>query len=150
MDRGGYYYTSNHSQQGVNQKGSYSGSAKRSGYTVDNKYLELTSKYMKNFNNVHRLDALVGYSYSEEEHDIDNMWNANFSTDYFGTNNIGLGTKLTDGEASMGSNHYSSKLIGFFGRVSYGYADRYNILASLRYEGSSKFSCNLIDGAQFY
>lgn len=142
LDRGGYYYTSNHSQQGVNQKGSYSGSAKRSGYTVDNKYLELTSKYMKNFNNVHRLDALVGYSYSEEEHDIDNMWNANFSTDYFGTNNIGLGTKLTDGEASMGSNHYSSKLIGFFGRVSYGYADRYNILASLRYEGSSKFGDN--------
>ena len=142
LDRGGYYYTSNHSQQGANQKGSYSGSAKRSGYTVDNKYLELTSKYMKNFNNVHRLDALVGYSYSEEEHDIDNMWNANFSTDYFGTNNIGLGTKLTDGEASMGSNHYSSKLIGFFGRVSYGYADRYNILASLRYEGSSKFGDN--------
>ena len=142
LDRGGYYYTSNHSQQGVNQKGSYSGSAKRSGYTVDNKYLELTSKYMKNFNNVHRLDVLVGYSYSEEEHDIDNMWNANFSTDYFGTNNIGLGTKLTDGEASMGSNHYSSKLIGFFGRVSYGYADRYNILASLRYEGSSKFGDN--------
>lgn len=142
LDRGGYYYTSNHSQQGVNQKGSYSGSAKRSGYTVDNKYLELTSKYMKNFNNVHRLDALVGYSYSEEEHDIDNMWNANFPTDYFGTNNIGLGTKLTDGEASMGSNHYSSKLIGFFGRVSYGYADRYNILASLRYEGSSKFGDN--------
>ena len=142
LDRGGYYYTSNHSQQGVNQKGSYSGSAKRSGYTVDNKYLELTSKYMKNFNNVHRLDALVGYSYSEEEHDIDNMWNANFSTDYFCTNNIGLGTKLTDGEASMGSNHYSSKLIGFFGRVSYGYADRYNILASLRYEGSSKFGDN--------
>lgn len=142
LDRGGYYYTSNHSQQGVNQKGSYSGSANRSGYTVDNKYLELTSKYMKNFNNVHRLDALVGYSYSEEEHDIDNMWNANFPTDYFGTNNIGLGTKLTDGEASMGSNHYSSKLIGFFGRVSYGYADRYNILASLRYEGSSKFGDN--------
>lgn len=142
LDRGGYYYTSNHSQQGVNQKGTYSGSAKRSGYTVDNKYLELTSKYMKNFNNVHRLDALVGYSYSEEEHDIDNMWNANFPTDYFGTNNIGLGTKLTDGEASMGSNHYSSKLIGFFGRVSYGYADRYNILASLRYEGSSKFGDN--------
>lgn len=142
LDRGGYYYTSNHSQQGVNQKGSYSGSAKRSGYTVDNKYLELTSKYMKNFNNVHRLDALVGYSYSEEEHDIDNMWNANFPTDYFGTNNIGLGTKLTDGEASMGSNHYSSKLIGFFGRVSYGYADHYNILASLRYEGSSKFGDN--------
>lgn len=142
LDRGGYYYTSNHSQQGVNQKGSYSGSANRSGYTIDNKYLELTSKYMKNFNNVHRLDALVGYSYSEEEHDIDNMWNANFPTDYFGTNNIGLGTKLTDGEASMGSNHYSSKLIGFFGRVSYGYADRYNILASLRYEGSSKFGDN--------
>lgn len=142
LDRGGYFYSSDHSLNGVNQKGSYSGSATRSGYTVDAQYLELTTKYMKNINNLHRIDALAGYSYSEETHDIDNMWNANFPTDYFGYNNIGLGTKLTDGQASMSSNKYSSKLIGFFGRVSYGYADRYNILASLRYEGSSKFGDN--------
>ena len=142
INRGGYYYTSNHSLQGVNQKGSYSGSASQSGYTSEATYLELTSKFMKNFNNVHRLDALAGYSYSEDVYDDASMWNANFSTDYFSYYNMGLGSKLTDGQASMYSNKNSSKLIGFFGRVSYGYADRYNILASLRYEGSSKFGDN--------
>ncbi len=42
----------------------------------------------------------------------------------------------------MGSYKNDSKLIGFFGRVSYGYADRYNLLVSLRREGSSKFGEN--------
>ena len=142
INRGGNYYTSNHSLQGVNQKGSYSGFASQSGYTSEATYLELTSKFMKNFNNVHRLDALAGYSYSEDVYDDASMWNANFPTDYFSYYNMGLGSKLTDGQASMYSNKNSSKLIGFFGRVSYGYADRYNILASLRYEGSSKFGDN--------
>lgn len=142
INRGGNYYTSNHSLQGVNQKGSYSGSASQSGYTSEATYLELTSKFMKNFNNVHRLDALAGYSYSEDVYDDASMWNGNFPTDYFLYYNMGLGSKLTDGQASMSSSKNSSKLIGFFGRVSYGYADRYNILASLRYEGSSKFGDN--------
>ena len=142
INRGGNYYTSNHSLQGVNQKGSYSGSASQSGYTSEATYLELTSKFMKNFNNVHRLDALAGYSYSEDVYDDASMWNGNFPTDYFSYYNMGVGSKLTDGQASMSSSKNSSKLIGFFGRVSYGYADRYNILASLRYEGSSKFGDN--------
>lgn len=142
INRGGNYYTSNHSLQGVNLKGSYSGSASQSGYTSEATYLELTSKFMKNFNNVHRLDALAGYSYSEDVYDDASMWNGNFPTDYFSYYNMGLGSKLTDGQASMSSSKNSSKLIGFFGRVSYGYADRYNILASLRYEGSSKFGDN--------
>lgn len=142
INRSGNYYTSNHSLQGVNQKGSYSGSASQSGYTSEATYLELTSKFMKNFNNVHRLDALAGYSYSENVYDDASMWNGNFPTDYFSYYNMGLGSKLTDGQASMSSSKNSSKLIGFFGRVSYGYADRYNILASLRYEGSSKFGDN--------
>jgi len=142
INRGGNYYTSNHSLQGVNQKGSYSGFASQSGYTSEATYLELTSKFMKNFNNVHRLDALAGYSYSEDVYDDASMWNGNFPTDYFSYYNMGLGSKLTDGQASMSSSKNSSKLIGFFGRVSYGYADRYNILASLRYEGSSKFGDN--------
>lgn len=142
INRGGNYYTSNHSLQGVNQKGSYSGSASQSGYTSEATYLELTSKFMKNFNNVHRLGALAGYSYSEDVYDDASMWNGNFPTDYFSYYNMGLGSKLTDGQASMSSSKNSSKLIGFFGRVSYGYADRYNILASLRYEGSSKFGDN--------
>lgn len=105
-------------------------------------YLELTSKYNKTFNKVHRLEGLVGYSWSKSEYEEASMWNANFPTDYFGYNNIGAGEYLTDGKATMSSKKNESKLIGFFARVSYGYHDRYNILASIRYEGSSKFGAN--------
>ncbi|GAE85919.1 TonB-dependent receptor [Bacteroides reticulotermitis JCM 10512] len=42
----------------------------------------------------------------------------------------------------MGSYKNDNKLIGFFGRVSYGYANKYNALVSVRQEGSSKFGEN--------
>lgn len=141
-NRGGYYYTSNHSMNGVNQKGTFAGSASQSGYGDVANYLELTSKYMSNFGGNHRFEGLLGYSYSDVTYDDASMWNANFPSDYFNIWNLGSGTYLTDGKASMNSSKSSNKLVGFFGRVSYGYADRYNILASLRYEGSSKFGDN--------
>lgn len=146
LSRSGNYYTRDHSMSGINGKGSYKGSASRGSSLDQADYLEITSKYIKTLNKVHRLDALVGYSWSREFYDETAMWNANFPTDYFGYYNMGSGTILTDGKASMDSgNDYStneSKLIGWFGRVSYGYDDRYNVLVSLRYEGSSKFGKN--------
>ena len=42
----------------------------------------------------------------------------------------------------MSSYRGESKLIGFFGRISYGYDNRYNVLVSVRHEGSSKFGAN--------
>jgi len=105
-------------------------------------YLEITSKYNKTFNGVHRFEGLAGYSWSENVYENSSMWNANFATDYFQWNSIGVGEYLKDGKASMDSYKESSKLIGWFARVSYGYDNRYNILASIRYEGSSKFGNN--------
>ena len=52
---------------------------------------------------------------------------------------LDAGAALIDGKAGMGSSKQDSKLIAFFGRVTYGFKDKYNILASVRYEGSSKF-----------
>lgn len=42
----------------------------------------------------------------------------------------------------MGSYKNDNTLIGFFGRVSYAFSDRYNLLVSVRREGSSKFGAN--------
>lgn len=60
-------------------------------------------------------------------------------SDYFKHNNLGSGQFLKEGKAGMGSYKNEDKLIGFFGRVSYGFADRYNALVSVRREGSTKF-----------
>ena len=42
----------------------------------------------------------------------------------------------------MSSYKNDNTLIGFFGRVSYGYDNKYNVLLSVRREGSSKFGEN--------
>lgn len=104
--------------------------------------LEVTSNYRQTFDNKHRFDALVGYSYQKNMYEGFNAWNADFNNDFFSYNNLGLGQQLKDGKASMGSYKNDDKLIGFFGRVSYGYDNRYNLLLSMRREGSSKFGKN--------
>lgn len=126
------------------RESNYNGSAsKASGNTID-KSLELTSRYHTTINEKHRLDALVGYSYLYNENDGFGASNGNFSSSAFLWNNLGNGSLLTeeDRHAGMSSYRNSSKLVGFFGRVSYGYEDRYNLLVSLRHEGSTKFGDN--------
>ena len=121
----------------------YNGSAgKSSDYSV-NKNLELTSRYDAQWGD-HRFNALVGYSYLYKEADGFNAGNQDFSSTAFLWNNLGNGSFLQDKDhhAWMGSYMNDSKLVGFFGRVSYGYADKYNALVSLRHEGSSKFGAN--------
>jgi TonB-linked SusC/RagA family outer membrane protein len=130
------------SVESVTELNGLTGQASLSDSSEKKDYIELTSKYHNTFNKVHRFEGLVGYSWSRDTYEEAGMWNANFPTDYFGYNNISSGSYLTDGKATMSSNKVESTLIGFFGRVSYGYDERYNILASIRYEGSSKFGAN--------
>ena len=122
----------------------YNGWASKSEGNSISKNLELTSRYHTVFNDDHRFDALVGYSYLEEESDGFNAGNGNFSTEAFLWNNLGNGSFITeeDRHASVGSYRNSHKLVGFFGRVSYGYKDKYNALVSIRHEGSTKFGDN--------
>lgn len=121
----------------------WNGIANKSEGTWINKNLELTSRYDAQWGE-HRFNALVGYSYLYNEGDGFNAGNENFSTTAFLWNNLGNGSFLTDKDhhAWMGSYMNDSKLVGFFGRISYGYADRYNALISIRHEGSSKFGRN--------
>ena len=121
----------------------YNGSASKSSNTYVNKSLELTSRYDAQWGE-HRFNGIVGYSYLYNEYDGFNASNTDFSTTAFLWNNLGNGSFLTDKDhhASMGSYRNDDKLVGFFGRISYGYADKYNALVSIRHEGSSKFGEN--------
>lgn len=122
----------------------YNGSASKGEGNSISKNLEVTSRYHTTINEKHRLDALVGYSYLYNEYDGFGASNGNFSSTVFLWNNLGNGSLLTeeDRHAGMSSYRNSNKLVGFFGRVSYGYEDKYNLLVSLRHEGSSKFGAN--------
>ena len=121
----------------------WNGAANKSEGNHVSKNLELTSRYDAQWGE-HRFNGIVGYSYLFNENDGFNAGNQDFSTTAFKWNNLGNGTFINDKDhhAWMGSYKNDSKLVGFFGRISYGYADKYNALVSIRHEGSSKFGAN--------
>ncbi|MDR0754922.1 MAG: TonB-dependent receptor [Prevotellaceae bacterium] len=109
-------------------------------YNNHGKYKSLESylDYSASFND-HRIQAIFGYSYSEQWGESYDAMNYKFDTDLFSFYNIGAGAALKDGLASMSSSKSSNKLISFFGRVMYNYKEKYLLTASLRHEGSSRF-----------
>lgn len=127
-----------------NIKNGYTGYATQSYSAYKQSLLELTSRYDAEFGKTgkHRFSALAGYSWQLDEDNSFSATNYNFPSYFFGSNNLSVGSALKEGKASMGSYRGESKLIGFFGRISYGYDNRYNVLVSVRHEGSSKFGAN--------
>ncbi|MDR1896491.1 MAG: SusC/RagA family TonB-linked outer membrane protein, partial [Prevotellaceae bacterium] len=112
-------------------------------YNNHGKYKSLESylDYSTLFNG-HRIQAILGYSYSEQWGESYDAMNYMFDTDLFSFYNIGAGSAINDGLATMSSSKSSSKLISFFSRVMYNYKEKYLLTASLRHEGSSRFGAN--------
>lgn len=107
-------------------------------YTKMEKLMELTVQYSKEIG-AHKFTVLGGYSYNET--DFEELWidNYGFQDDYFGGwHNIGIGSALKDGKANIGSKKTPTNLIGFFGRATYSFKNRYLLMGALRYEGASQ------------
>lgn len=119
------------------------GTATKSSANDHSDNMELTSTYSLSVGKS-RLTALAGYSYLHNVYDGFGAGNSDFPSESYLYNNLGQGLYLTDEEhtASMSSYKNDNKLIGFFGRVSYGYDNRFNAMLSVRREGSSKFGAN--------
>jgi len=120
------------------QRDGFTGWSSVGGYTRMEKLAELTVQWDKTISD-HKFSVLGGYSYNEN--DFEDMWfdNFGFQDDYFGGwHNIGIGSALKEGRAGAGSSKIATNLIGFFGRATYAYKDRYLLMASLRHEGASQ------------
>ena len=107
-------------------------------YTKMEKLMELAAQYNKEIG-AHKFSVLGGYSYNET--DFEELWidNYGFQDDYFGGwHNIGIGSALKDGKANIGSKKTPTNLIGFFGRATYSFKNRYLLMGALRYEGASQ------------
>lgn len=100
---------------------------------------ELTAEYSKSIGN-HNFMILGGYSYQENDYNNYSMQNWDFPTDRFGYNNIGLGQAISSGDYQGLINSYRSatNLIGFFGRVTYNYKQKYLLMGSIRREEASQ------------
>ncbi len=115
------------------------GTAEKSSSQNTDKLMELTAVYNKTYN-FHNFSALAGYSYQHNINEYESMFNYDFPAGNFSyIDNIGLGSALSHGKGSQESYKEASNLIGFFGRLTYNYKEKYLIMANLRHEASSRF-----------
>ncbi len=134
----GFYQT--HAHVSTTKQGS-DGFASRGADDYVGNYLEFSANYNKTIGE-HRFTGLAGYNY--EDNTYEGFWanNKYFPTDAYTYNKLGIGQALPQGVAGMDSHKYSDKLIALFSRITYSYADKYLLMASLRREGSSRFGEN--------
>ncbi|MDE5635660.1 MAG: SusC/RagA family TonB-linked outer membrane protein, partial [Muribaculaceae bacterium] len=108
----------------------------------NNKSAEAYLSYLNEFG-AHRVDAVAGWSFFQEMYEQFGMTNRNFTVDGIGPWDMGAGTDLVEGQASMSSSKDPrERLMSIFGRASYSYKDKYMATVSYRREGSSKFGPN--------
>lgn len=103
--------------------------------------LESTLNWNKQLGD-HSLDLIGGYSFQEFVNEGFNAGNTNFLSDDMTYNNLGQGTWLQEGRATIGSFKDESRLVGFFGRMAYNFQGKYFLSASVRREGSTRFGEN--------
>ena len=90
--------------------------------------------YALNFKEAHKLDFMVGSSWTKS--DYTNSWinGSHFRDDQIQT--LNAANKIGLGGAGSGGSQWA--IMSFFGRVSYNYDSRYLVTANLRVDGSSK------------
>ncbi len=109
---------------------------------TENKSVEGYASYINNFGK-NAVNAVAGYSYYEYNNEGYSMTNYNFTNDLVGVWDIGEGSYLSDGDASMSSNKaITQRLFSLYARANYVYDDKYMVTGTFRHEGSSKFSEN--------
>lgn len=110
---------------------------------TENRNVEAYASYMRDFNNLHRVDAVMGWSFYQTGGESFDMTNGNFTVDGIGGWDMSAGTDLSDGLASMNSyKKPRERLMSFFARGNYSYDDKYMATLSFRREGSSRFGAN--------
>lgn len=95
----------------------------------------------------HHINAVLGYSWQNNTTgDGFQTSNTNFLSDYAGYNTLWLGNYQAVSSSyniDFGSTYYQeTRFISDFGRLNYGYKDKYLLQASLRRDGSSIFGKN--------
>lgn len=119
------------------------GVAVRSAYTNTSNVLEAYFNYDRNFGQ-HSLKLLGGYSYQQDRTgDGFGVQTQGFSNDYLTYNFLALSNPTQLSQIVFNPAYISTlRLISFYGRAQYQFADKYLLQASLREDGSSAFGAN--------
>jgi TonB-dependent starch-binding outer membrane protein SusC len=101
-----------------------------------NTVLEMYLNYAKPVNAVRGdVDLTAGYSYSQSHAEFPSLTLTGLSTNVLDINGFPQAANVTPGGPSI----QDSKLISFFGRLTYNNSDRYLATVSVRRDGSSRF-----------
>lgn len=137
-----YYADKNSDESLYNGDAPGGGRAYKASSLATDYAFEPTLEYSTSIKGQHNISAIGGYSYQYHVEENTTEDNKGFFNDVFEDNNIGAGSLLGAGKASMSSFKQDNKLIAFFGRVSYNFQEKYLFQAILRHEGSSRFGAN--------
>jgi iron complex outermembrane receptor protein len=120
----------------------YDGYALRSNVENTQKSLESYFNYNKTFNDVHKVGAMLGYSWQENnDNDGFQVSSKGFSSDALSYYNMGLG--YSSDRPDYGTYYYTTlRMISFFARVNYSFNSKYMLQATMRRDGSSAFGDN--------
>jgi TonB-linked SusC/RagA family outer membrane protein len=115
----------------------FNGELRFENFTRTNALLDAYLVYKRDINENNRFDFTAGYSYQDFYGEFPSFRAFNLTTDIFGLNST---APATDFEAR--NSVVQNRLISFFGRVNYAYKDKYLFTATLRRDGSTRFSEN--------
>ncbi len=116
------------------------GEADINGISANNRLIENFFTYLKNVGDDHKFNFLAGHAYQYIKVSTSEMNVNGFEVDdILYTDNLQYGNFST---ANVNSSAYERELQSFFGRVNYGYKDKYLFTATGRADGSSKFGEN--------
>ena len=116
------------------RKTNYNASLTESRTKTINDLLELTANYSKTFNEVHSLQVLLGASQEEKKYNGISAYGQTFDN-----NDLDVLDQAQENYSVSGSKTRSG-LRSVFGRLNYNYKMRYMLMASFRYDGSSRFA----------
>ena len=134
----GQYYNKHDYWGGLNTNGL----ARRTEDNSSSRLFESTLHYAGDVTSKINLNAFAGYSYQDFTNEGFVAQGGNFLTDDFSYNNLAAALDFPNGKGTITSYKNSNKLIAFFGRVNLNIDNMWFIMASARYEGSSKFGIN--------
>lgn len=100
---------------------------------------ETTVSFNKTFNNVHRLEALGGFSVQQNRWESVIASASGFPFDIYETWNLGAST----GQARKPSSDLQKwSMVSYIGRIGYTFNNKYILTGNIRADGSSRFGSN--------
>ena len=132
---GGSYGDSHDYYAGMNRNGL----ATRSEDNSVSHLFESTVHYAGDVTSMINLTLLGGYDYQDFVNEGFSAQGGNFLTDAFTFNNLSAALDFKNGLGSINSYKDANKLVAFFGRANVSINNMFFVMASARYEGSTRF-----------